>query len=83
MARKRTNEFGFSLKKLSNDAWFEFDSSLMKLPCDERDWESPHQHGCRVLEKQKSELYYSSTLYQVVFQVLHYDNLIVIHAPTA
>ena len=40
------------------------------------------EHGCRVKEL-KSELYYSSTLCQVVFQVLHYDNLIVTHAPTA
>ena len=32
---------------------------------------------------QNSELYYSSTLCQVVFQVLHYANLIVAHAPTA
>ena len=41
------------------------------------------EHGCRVNEELKSELYYSSTLCQVVFQVLHYDNLIVTHAPTA
>ena len=40
------------------------------------------RHGCRVEEKLKSELYYSSTLCQVVFQVLHYANLIVAHAPT-
>ena len=48
------------------------------------------QEGCQVLEKHgwsvkkelKSELYYSSTLCQVVFQVLHYANLIVAHAPT-
>ena len=47
------------------------------------------QEACRVLEKHdcpvkklKSELYYSSTLCQVVFQVLHYANLIVAHAPT-
>ena len=40
------------------------------------------KHGCDVKEL-KSELYYSSTLCQVVFQVLHYDNLIVTHAPTA
>ena len=39
------------------------------------------KHGCPV-KKLKSELYYSSTL-QVVFQVLHYANLIVAHAPTA
>ena len=39
------------------------------------------KHGCRV-KKLKSELYYSSTLCQVVFQVLHYANLIVAHAPT-
>ena len=38
-------------------------------------------HGCSV-KKLKSELYYSSTLCQVVFQVLHYVNLIVAHAPT-
>ena len=45
------------------------------------------QEACRVLEKHgwsvkklKSELYYSSTLCQVVFQVLHYANLIVAHA---
>ena len=51
------------------------------------------QEACQVLEKlgypvekeQKkkleSELYYSSTLRQVVFQVLHYANLVVAHAP--
>ena len=48
------------------------------------------QEACQVLEKHgwsvkklKSELYYNSTLYQVVFQLLHYANLIVAHAPTA
>ena len=48
------------------------------------------QEACQVLEKHgcpvkrlKSELYYSSTLCQVVFQVLHYANVIVAHAPTA
>ena len=40
------------------------------------------EHGCSV-KKLKSELYYSSTLCQVVFQALHYANLIVAHAPTA
>ena len=47
------------------------------------------QEACQVLElhgypvkKLKSKLYYSSTLFQVVFQVLHYGNLIVAHAPT-
>ena len=40
------------------------------------------KHGCPVKKKLKSELYYSSTLCQVVFQVLHYANLIVAHAPT-
>ena len=39
------------------------------------------KHGCSVKEL-KSELYYSSTLCQVTFQVLHYANLIVAHAPT-
>ena len=39
------------------------------------------KHGCSV-KKLKSELYYSSTLFQVVFQVLHYANLIVAHEPT-
>ena len=39
------------------------------------------KHGCPVKEL-KSELYYSSTLCQVVFQVLHSANLIVAHAPT-
>ena len=33
------------------------------------------KHGCPVEEELKSELYYSSTLCQVVFQVLHYANL--------
>ena len=33
------------------------------------------EHSCPVEEELKSELYYSSTLCQVVFQVLHYDNL--------
>ena len=48
------------------------------------------QEACEVLEKHgypvkklKSELYYSSTLCHVVFQVLHYANLIVAHAPTS
>ena len=40
------------------------------------------KHGCPVEEELKSELYYSSTLCQVVFRVLHYTNLIVAHAPT-
>ena len=40
------------------------------------------KHGCPVKEL-KSELYFSSTLCHVVFQVLHYANLIVAHAPTA
>ena len=40
------------------------------------------KHGCDMEEKLKSELYHSSTLCQVVFQVLHYANLIVAHAPT-
>ena len=40
------------------------------------------EHGCHVNEELKSELCYGSTLCQVVFQVLHYDNLIVTHAPT-
>ena len=33
------------------------------------------KHDCRVQEELKSELYYSSTLCQVVFQVLRYANL--------
>ena len=33
------------------------------------------KHGCRVYKDQNSELYYSSTLSQVPFQVLHYLNL--------
>ena len=41
------------------------------------------KHDCNVNEELKSELYYSGTLCQVAFQVLHYDNLIVTHAPTA
>ena len=40
------------------------------------------KHGCSVKKELKSELYYSSTLCQVVLQVLHYANLIVVHAPT-
>ena len=40
------------------------------------------KHGCSV-KKLKSELYYSCTLCQVVFQALNYANLIVAHAPTA
>ena len=47
------------------------------------------QEACQVMKKYgwpvkelKSELYYSSTLFQVMFQVLHYANLIVAHAPT-
>ena len=49
------------------------------------------QEACQVLDKHgfsvkvlKSELYYSSTCtLQVMFQVLHYANMIVAHAPTA
>ena len=33
------------------------------------------KHGCPVKEELKSELYYSSTLCQVSFRVLHYANL--------
>ena len=47
------------------------------------------QEACQVLEKHdyrveelKSEVYYSSTVCQVVFQVLHYANLIAALAPT-
>ena len=40
------------------------------------------KHGCSVKKDLKSELYYSSILCQVAFQVLHYANLIVAHAPT-
>ena len=41
------------------------------------------KHGCSVKKELKSELYYSSTLCQVVFRVLHYANVIVAHVPTA
>ena len=41
------------------------------------------KHGYPVKEEVKSELYYSRTLSQVVFQELHYANLIVVHAPIA
>ena len=41
------------------------------------------KHGYLVEEELNSELYYSSTLWQVVFQVLHYANLIVACAKTA
>ena len=41
------------------------------------------KHGYHVKKELKSELYYSSTFCQVVFQVLHYASLIVPHAPTA
>ena len=41
------------------------------------------KHGGPVKKELKSELYYSSTLSQVVFRVLHYAHLIVAHAPTA
>ena len=41
------------------------------------------KHGCRVKKELKSELYYSSIICQVVFQVLHYANLIIAHALTA
>ena len=40
------------------------------------------KHGCSVEKELKSELYYGSSLCQGVFQVLHYANLIVAHAPT-
>ena len=33
------------------------------------------KHGCHVRKELKSELYYSNTLCQVVFQVLCYANL--------
>ena len=33
------------------------------------------EHDCRVKMELKSEFYYSSTLCQVVFRVLHYANL--------
>ena len=33
------------------------------------------KHGCPVKKGLKSELYYSSTLCQVVFYVVHYANL--------
>ena len=71
MARKGTNEFGSSSKKLSNDARNEFGSSLMKFPKDVRSaahfslvkqLELLHEHGFHVQEKQRSEFYYSSTL---------------------
>ena len=39
------------------------------------------KHGYPLEEELKSELYYSSTLCQVVFQVLHYANLIGAHVP--
>ena len=35
------------------------------------------KHGYQVEEELKSELYYSSTLCQVVLRVLHYANLMV------
>ena len=41
------------------------------------------EHGFPVKVELKSEFYYSSTLCQVVFHVLHYANLTVAHAPTA
>ena len=40
------------------------------------------EHDCRVEEELKSELYYSSTLCQVVFQALHYANVRVARVPT-
>jgi len=33
------------------------------------------KHGCQVEEELKSELYYSNTLCEVAFRVLHYANL--------
>ena len=41
------------------------------------------KHGCPVRKELKSELFCSSTLCLVVFQVLHSANLTVAHAPTA
>ena len=41
------------------------------------------EHGCRVKKELKRELYYSRTFCQVMFQVLHYDNLIVTRTPAA
>ena len=40
------------------------------------------KYGCPVKNELKSELYYSSTLCHVVFQVLHYANMTVAHSPT-
>ena len=40
------------------------------------------KHGCSVTKELKSEFYYSNTLCEDVFQVLHYANSIVAHAPT-
>ena len=41
------------------------------------------KHGCPVMKKLKSELFYINTHCQGVFQVLHYASLIVAHAPIA
>ena len=48
------------------------------------------QEACQLLEKHgypvkklKSEIYYSNTFCQVVFQVVHYANLIVAYAQSA
>ena len=41
------------------------------------------KHGYHVKKELNSELYCSSTLCQVVFQLLHYPNIIVVHAPAA
>ena len=40
------------------------------------------KHGSHVKMEMRSEIYYSNTVWQVVFQVLHYAILIVTHAPT-
>ena len=41
------------------------------------------KHGCSVKKELISAIHYSSTLCQLVFQVLHYANVIVAHAATA
>ena len=46
-------------------------------------YSAPYLILCTPVKELKSELYYSSALCQVLFQVLHYANLIVTHAPTA
>ena len=71
------------------ERWWEWEDHLAQVlstkPAEvvQEAFQVVEKHGYPVKEELKSELYYSSTLCRVVFQVLHYANLIVAQAPTA